>query len=137
MQVTSPSQFKLAKSKAGDNAGLGLWFKGEAKKDDILVGYGGTVGTCDKEKGFYTVKCGVTNWCLNSTNLRKLTITQSSIYKYPLGHMINRPGTYRASNCYRFYQQSTGLLFAKAKKHIHSSTKWTELVMAYNDRRVG
>ena len=100
LQCTEPSSFKLSKSTAGEEAGLGLFFCGKCFKGDLVVGYSGPVGLASERGSHYSLQCGKTKWCVDATDLgEKCRVDiDLSIKKYPLGHMVNRPGKHQTSN---------------------------------------
>ena len=109
---------------------MGLYFRGRCFKDEFLVGYGGDAQLVQSGNSHYSLQCGNSKYCINATAL------QGKIKGVPLGHFVNWPGEGQKGNCQPSYQNTTGLLFVRAKRDMDTEGKWMELLMLYNDRGV-
>ena len=159
----NPKMFKVAGSSAGNESGLGLWFRGNCKAGELLVGFGGKLGlytntrSCmytilffvnilivvasyivykknSYSKLAYAARLGISQWALDATQIRE----QNNFTKNPLGHMINRPNNMKkqTKNCEFYYNKKAGLLYIRSIRAINTGSSWIELFIVYNDVKI-
>lgn len=132
LQYKNKKQFKVEQSEV-ENAGLGLFFKGIAKKDDYLCGFGGEVLStqeCAQKtgKGKYKVLCGTSGYVLDAQKLRD----SEKIENIPLGHFVNRPPKGGKKNTRFCYLKTKNVLVLRATCKIDTNGEWQELYVSYN-----